>query len=533
MTDPEIAQNSDDDSSLPSSSTGSAAQSVESDAKSKSAKTRKPRRASLPAGPPVAAVSVPVIIIAESNSAEAIAPDLPEAKPAPELEAVPLAEVAPVTELAPAESAPAESAPEKPAPEKPAPAESATQSEPSPEARLEPEPAPVPEPELSSEPESIPVPEPEIPAMAIPAEIEPLEHATRQSLRASEASEKAQEKAREKAKDFEHPERRLGRNVWNWSRRVLLLLLVAVLVLATGSIISNRNNESQQISATEQGRQDSLSSANELLTQLKALAPDSATAPAANYAVGVLNASIEALTRPSATSSASPTAPSSSATTPVAVAAVVDGLAKAALSNLSTARNTEPGMARLLAAIGIGQAISAQYLAKQAGITVPMVAIPAVTPPEASSCATPTAPPADTKLGSAQALAAVALAEQKAVYAYQVAATRLATPESAKTAFGLLAQHQDALSQTRAQFRAQCLQSPLPEPAFITLDQSFLAQPVPGLATLQDQLSISYADLVGLSDGALRDWAIEKMLSSSKDQLNWAAPPQKLPGLAS
>lgn len=496
MTDPEIAQNSDDDSSLLSTSAGSAAQSVESAAKSKSAKSRKPRRASLPAGPPVAAVSVPVIIIAESNSAEAIAPDLPE------------------VEVAPAEPSLAEAAL----------AESATQPEPSPEAHLEPEPA------LSSEP--APVPEPEIPAMAIPAEIEPLEHATRQSLRASEASEKAQEKAREKAKDFEHPERRLGRNLWNWSRRVLLLLLVAVLVLATGSIISNRNNESQQISATEQGRQDSLSSANELLSQLKALAPDTATASAANYAVGVLNASIEALNRPSATSSASPTAASSSATTPVAVAAVVDGLAKAALSNLSTARNTEPGMARLLAAIGTGQAISAQYLAKQGGITVPVLATPAVTPPEASSCATTTAPPADTKLGSAQALAAVALAEQKAVYAYQVAATRLATPESAKTALVLLAQHQDALSQTRAQFRAQCLQSPLPEPAF-TLDQSFLAQPVPGLATLQDQLSNSYADLVGLSDGALRDWAIEKMLSSSQDQLNWAAPTQKLPGLAS
>lgn len=346
---------------------------------------------------------------------------------------------------------------------------------------------------------------------------------TRQSLRAREA-------AREHAKDVAHPERKAGRKVLAWLRRALLLLLIMLLVLAIGSTVKSKAPAGP--SATELARVSALAEAQTLLTQAKLLAakpPSSAVSPALKNSVGTLEAGISALTIPAASPSPSATV-SSSAAAPT-VTSFLKALDQNASKNLEAARLVEPGLARLLSAFGAGQAIAGQYLAQLGKLEHQPVqaSTPAnnITP---SSCATATPAASDGPASQQQALTAVDQAEQKAIYAYQVAATRLETEQASDLALKLLAGHQTALEQARQHLSSRCLQLPAQQPGF-PLSAAFLASPNTELATLENQLGVVYGDLIGLSDGSLRDWAISQLLATGRQALIFGAPQNPLPGL--
>ncbi|AJT40545.1 DUF4439 domain-containing protein [Psychromicrobium lacuslunae] len=361
------------------------------------------------------------------------------------------------------------------------------------------------------------------------AEVAPL---TRQSLRAREA-------AREHAKDIERPERKTGRTILAWGRRSLLLLLIAVLVVAIGSTVTTKAPLGP--SETELARVKTLSETTVLLEQAKLLnaRPASSTlTPALKTSLNTLDAAVQALTIPG-TASASPSATPTSATTP-SISGFLKGLEQQAAKNLETAGRVDPGLARLLASIGAGEAIASQYLAQLGGIpqSAPSFAAPAVDAP-ASSCPNPSAAASDQsaqpdqqgQVNQQQALNAVELAEQKAVYAYQVAATRLGTPAAADSALKLLAAHQETLGEVRQQLSSRCQQLPAQQAGF-GLSAAFLAAPNTELSSLETQLAAVYGDLIALSDGSLRKWAIGQLLNTSRQALIFAAPKAALPGMS-
>ncbi|MCU1530953.1 MAG: hypothetical protein JWO49_524 [Arthrobacter sp.] len=127
------------------------------------------------------------------------------------------------------------------------------------------------------------------------------------------------------------------------------------------------------------------------------------------------------------------------------------------------------------------------------------------------------------------ALATAVRTEGEAVYGYQVALTRL-SGESAKSASEQLARHEALLSGAEALSRLHCSAIPPREPGY-TLGQSFLASPVTGLAGLEAATLPVYGDLVALSEGTTRQWAISALLGAAGRSALWGADTGALPGL--
>ena len=60
-----------------------------------------------------------------------------------------------------------------------------------------------------------------------------------------------------------------------------------------------------------------------------------------------------------------------------------------------------------------------------------------------------------------------------------------------------------------------CLPEVTPRPAW-SLDPAFLADPVTSLQELEATIPGVYADLAGSSDGAVRSWAIDRLVEASR-----------------
>ncbi len=71
-----------------------------------------------------------------------------------------------------------------------------------------------------------------------------------------------------------------------------------------------------------------------------------------------------------------------------------------------------------------------------------------------------------------------------------------------------------------------------PREAGYTLEQSFLASPAAGLGRLEAAALPVYGDLVALSDGETRQWAIAALVGAARRAVLWGADPGSLPGLA-
>jgi hypothetical protein len=222
---------------------------------------------------------------------------------------------------------------------------------------------------------------------------------------------------------------------------------------------------------------------------------------------------------------------------------------------MADAAVADGGMARLLAAVGTAQLLQASALAAGTGTAAPVADVASPQPsgtcpsPSASSQsdaaqsgpgqsnAAPSGPgqsgpgPSAAAASLGGALAAVVRTEAQTIYGYQVALPRL-RGDAAKTAAEQLARHDTLLSGAESLSRLHCSAVPPREPGYM-LGQSFLASPAAGLGNLEAAALPAYGDLVALSEGETRQWAIAALLGAGKRAVLWGADPGALPGLDS
>ena len=267
-------------------------------------------------------------------------------------------------------------------------------------------------------------------------------------------------------------------------------------------------------------------------------APASSPATPARSVSGAPSAGQSSASQTSAGPSAAPL--------PSTAAELVSALANSGNQRLADAAVADGGMARLLAAVGTAQLLQASALAAGTGTAAPPADVSS--PQPSGTCPSPSATgqsdaeqsdagqsgrgepaPAASSLGGA--LAAVVRTEAQTIYGYQVALPRLGG-DAAKSATAELARHDALLSGAELLSKLHCSALP-PREAGYTLDQSFLDSPTAGLGSLEAAALPVYGDLVALSEGETRQWAIAALLGSGKRALLWGADPGALPGLDS
>lgn len=359
----------------------------------------------------------------------------------------------------------------------------------------------------------------------------------------------------------------------NFIPRIALLVCLALVVLSLGIALSPGSpEEPAEPPFSEQARSAALAETVRLRAAGEELAASTSgdAKPAVAKTVSLLTSQARALllpgqddpasllppepATPSAAPSAVPSAARSAAPLPASAAALATELADSAAQRLADAAVADGGMARLLASVGTAQLLQASSLAAAAGAPAPAVPDPAapllsgtcpgaaVSPsssPDASTAssspadAASDAPPAGADDGAATlpgALAAAVRTELEAVYGYQVALTRL-DGEAAARASEQLARHEALAAGAEALGRVHCAPVP-PREAGYTMEQDFLASPAAGLGRLEASALPVYGDLVALSEGQTRQWAIAGLVGAARRSALWGAETGVLPGLA-
>jgi hypothetical protein len=252
----------------------------------------------------------------------------------------------------------------------------------------------------------------------------------------------------------------------------------------------------------------------------------------------------DSLPVPDAPSSGAPSASPTSAPLPATAAALATELAASASQRLADAAVADGGMARLLAGVGTAQLLQASSLAATAGVPAPAVPDPAA-PPLSGACpsapASPSSPPASSEAAASAgkdtgaatlpgALAAIMRTELETVYGYQVALTRL-SGDAAASASQQLARHEALAAGAEALSRMHCAAAPAREAGY-TMAPAFLASPAAGLGGLEASALTVYGDLVALSEGQTREWAISGLVGAARRSALWGAETGALPGLA-
>ena len=347
--------------------------------------------------------------------------------------------------------------------------------------------------------------------------------------------------------------------------RIALLACLALVVVSLGIVLSPRSpEEPAEPPFSEQARSAALAETMRLRAAGEELdgSGSGGTKPAVAQTVSLLTSQARALllpgqddpapplspgpAAPAATPSAVPSGASSSvqpaAPLPPSAAALAAALADSAAQRLADAAVADGGMARLLAAVGTAQLLQASSLAAAAGVPAPDVPDPAA-PKLSGACpgaaATPSSSPdasaasAGADAGAATlsgALAATVRTELESVYGYQVALTRLGG-EAAAGASEQLALHEALAAESEALTRIHCAPVPLREAGY-TMEQDFLASPAAGLGGLESSALPVYGDLVALSEGQTRQWAIAGLVGAARRSALWGAQTGALPGLA-
>lgn len=359
--------------------------------------------------------------------------------------------------------------------------------------------------------------------------------------------------------------------------RLALVVCLALIVVTLGMVVRPGNPpEPPQPSQSDRARAAALADALDLRSAGERLAATGADASpgagtdasrtAVEGTVSLLTTQARALLRPGqpagspasagtgtgsgpGSATATPATAPATAGAPSTPAALAAGLAASGRQRLADAASADGGTARLLAVIGTGQLLQATSLAATAGAPDPSAGRPgaAESPaatPSAAATACPSAPQAAEADGQSggptaaatrhadlpNALAAVISTERETVYGYQVALTRLDGPGAA-TAAAQLTRHEALATAAEAQARLHCVPVP-PREAGYALDPSFLASPAAGLAGLETGSLAPYADLVALSDGSTRHWAVSGLLEAARRAVQWGAKPGSMPGLA-
>ena len=351
--------------------------------------------------------------------------------------------------------------------------------------------------------------------------------------------------------------------------RYAVFTLAALLVVSLGFVLIPREPDVPAPPPfSEQARAAAFSDAAALSTAAADLAgtPDGAS-PAAGSAdlsaavssaigrtVTLLTVQARALMLPAEPSGVgAPSASASSAPVPLAStpADLAAALHASGAQRLTDAQTADGGMARLLAGAGTAQLLAAGEIAAAAGIALDKVAGPARPSPESSSreptptagCtatvaagsaspggAGPSSGETDTAAADlASSIAAVTGAELELVYAYQAALTRLDSG-SVAPASEFLDQHEELRDEAEAKGGARCAALP-PTPAGYAVDEAFLSDPAGALGAMEAATLPVYGDVIALSDGAERAWAVSALQSATRRTVHWGAPAGPVPGV--
>jgi hypothetical protein len=339
--------------------------------------------------------------------------------------------------------------------------------------------------------------------------------------------------------------------------RYAVFALTALLVLSLGFVLIPREPDAPAPPPfSEQARAAAFSDAVDLRALALAsgesaeAARQEPMAAASQRAVTLLTVQARALMLPAdklptdksmAISSAA--APSAQVPPPSSAAELATALHASGAQRLRDAETADGGIARLLAGTGTAQLLAAEEMAAAAGTVVDSLpgrtlpgsvpSSPALSSPAASSAESPAAGCTATATSGGADLASsftsVARAELELVYAYQAALTRL-PPASVAPASDFLTQHEDLSREAEAAAAARCAALP-PTPAGYALDAAFLADPAAALGVLEAGTLPAYGDLVALSAGAERAWALAALQSAARRAAHWGASPGPVPGM--
>lgn len=331
--------------------------------------------------------------------------------------------------------------------------------------------------------------------------------------------------------------------------RYAVLALAALVVLSLGfALIPAEKPAPAEPPFSERARAAALAEALDLRAAGMQLASTSAADLAVlDPVVTLLTIQARALLSPaagSAPATALASASPSSTAPPISASGFVQALAGSGTARVRDAETADGGMARLLAGTGTAQLLAAGRLATALGVPAPQPAAnsevtssgPATTVPCPAPSGQPAGPatapvgsgaglPADTR----HALASAVSAEQQAVYGYQAALPRLA-PAQAAPASEFLARHKELAAAAEERLRLACGTS-VPQPGYV-LDPGFLADPAVNLGRLEAATATSYGDLVAVSQGQDRAWAVSALQAAADRAVRWGADPGPVPGLA-
>lgn len=280
-------------------------------------------------------------------------------------------------------------------------------------------------------------------------------------------------------------------------------------------------------------------------------APESAPAsPPPPSTSGLPSANLPSANLPSADL---PSANLPSAGLPTA-AEFVQALADSGAARVKDAETADGGMARLLAGTGTAQLLAAGRLAAATGMPAPQghagtqgqsgtegtgvtegqtsgaARTPAPCPSPSAPATVPETTGPGTAAGIRQALAAAITAEHQATYGYQAALPRLAPAEEGP-ASEFLVRHKEQAAAAEERLLSAC-GAPVPQQPGYVLDPGFLAAPAAGLGKLEAATLEAYGDVVAVSQGQDRQWAMSALQSAAGRAMPWGADPGPVPGLA-
>ncbi|TQJ40422.1 uncharacterized protein DUF4439 [Arthrobacter sp. SLBN-112] len=339
--------------------------------------------------------------------------------------------------------------------------------------------------------------------------------------------------------------------------RFAVLGLAVLVVLSLGFALNPAEKPAPAPpSFSERARAAALSEAMDLRAagvELASAGPAESTA--VEPVVTLLTIQARALSGPASDSSPASASPSSTGGLPSAglstagapaaglqsAAELVQALANSGTARVKDAETADGGMARLLAGTGTAQLLAAGRLAAATGVPAPQG--PAGTPEEAAAAtataslcpslsepaAAPKAAGPDAPASAGRALAAAITAEQQAAYGYQAALPRLA-PAEAGPASEFLLRHKEQAAAAAERLRSAC-GAPLPQQPGYVLEPGFLAAPAAGLGKLEAATLAAYGDVVAVSQGQDRRWALSALQSAAGRAQRWGADPGPVPGL--
>ncbi|MGW9405551.1 DUF4439 domain-containing protein [Arthrobacter sp. NPDC055585] len=314
-------------------------------------------------------------------------------------------------------------------------------------------------------------------------------------------------------------------------RRTLALGLLACVVASLGLTAGTQVEPERPKSFSEQALNEAFATSRVLAAEAESLAASlrGASAAAVQETADTLNQQALLLTSPGGAAALQKAEGINGRSLPQA-------LADSARKNLAAAGRADHGTARLLASTGTGQLLLALRTAPALGESPGQVPesgwTPVLNDAAQDRCGGSGGSVADGEPDAAASLQAVLDAEFGAAYAYEVAEAQYGA------GFTVLGQrpaerreaHLEAGGEGAGLLPALCLPEAAPVPAY-SLAPEFLSDPLGSLSLLEENMPTLYADLAGSSDGAVRSWAIDRLVASSVLLYAGAADIPASPGL--